>query len=54
LRGVRAALKDAFVTMGHTPISQGVLNWATTNHFGYTPEIGLLLRVVSDHWQVAY
>ena len=30
--------------MGRTPISQGVLNWTATDHFGYTPETGVLLR----------
>jgi len=48
----RAALKEAFETMGRTPISQGVLNWTATDHFGYTPETGVLLRVQSGDWQV--
>jgi branched-chain amino acid transport system substrate-binding protein len=48
----RAALKDAFETMGRTPVSQGVLNWTATDHFGYTPETGVLLKVVSGDWQV--
>jgi branched-chain amino acid transport system substrate-binding protein len=48
----RAALKDAFETMGRTPVSQGVLNWTTTDHFGYTPETGVLLKVVNGDWQV--
>ena len=30
--------------MGRTPVSQGVLNWTATDHFGYTPETGVLLR----------
>ena len=48
----RAALKEAFETMGRTPISQGVLNWTATDHFGYTPETGVLLKVVNGDWQV--
>ncbi len=48
----RAALKDAFETMGRTPVSQGVLSWTATDHFGYTPETGVLLKVVSGDWQV--
>ena len=48
----RAALKEAFETMGRTPISQGVLNWTATDHFGYTPETGVLLRVSNGDWQV--
>ncbi|NUZ04828.1 ABC transporter substrate-binding protein [Piscinibacter koreensis] len=48
----RAALKEAFETMGRTPVSQGVLNWTATDHFGYTPETGVLLKVVKGDWEV--
>ena len=48
----RAALKEAFETMGRTPVSQGVLNWTAADHFGYTPETGVLLKVVNGDWQV--
>lgn len=48
----RLALKEAFETMGRTPVSQGVLNWTATDHFGYTPETGVLLRVANGDWQV--
>ena len=48
----RAALKEAFETMGSTPVSQGVLNWTATDHFGYTPETGVLLKIVNGDWQV--
>jgi len=48
----RAALKEAFETMGRTPVSQGMLNWTATDHFGYTPETGVLLKIVSGDWQV--
>jgi branched-chain amino acid transport system substrate-binding protein len=48
----RAALKDAFETMGRTPVSQGVLHWTSSDHFGYTPETGVLLKVVNGDWQV--
>jgi len=48
----RQALKDAFETMGRTPVSQGVLNWTATDHFGYTPETGVLLQVSNGDWQV--
>ncbi|MGZ5131155.1 MAG: ABC transporter substrate-binding protein [Caldimonas sp.] len=50
----RAALKDAFETMGRTPVSQGVLNWTASDHFGYTPETGVLLKVVNGDWQVVH
>jgi branched-chain amino acid transport system substrate-binding protein len=48
----RAALKDALETMGRTPVSQGVLNYTPTDHFGYTPETGVLLKIVGGDWQV--
>ena len=48
----RAALKDAFETMGRTPVSQGVLNFTATDHFGYTPETGVMLKIVGGEWQV--
>jgi len=50
----RAALKDAFETMGRTPVSQGVLNWTATDHFGYTPETGVLLQVKGGDWTVVH
>jgi branched-chain amino acid transport system substrate-binding protein len=49
----RAALKEALETMGRTPISQGVLNYTAADHFGYTPETGVLLKVVNGGWQLA-
>ena len=48
----RQALKDTLETMGRTPVSQGVLNWTATDHFGYTPETGVLLKIVAGDWQV--
>ena len=48
----RAALKDALETMGRTPVSQGVLHWTPTDHFGFTPETGVLLKIVKGDWQV--
>ena len=48
----RAGLKEALETMGRTPVSQGVLNYAATDHFGYTPETGVLLKIVNGDWQV--
>jgi len=48
----RVALKDALETMGRTPVSQGVLNYTAADHFGYTPETGVLLKIVGGEWQV--
>jgi branched-chain amino acid transport system substrate-binding protein len=48
----RAALKEALETMGRTPVSQGVLNYTPSDHFGFTPETGVLLTVVNGDWKV--
>jgi branched-chain amino acid transport system substrate-binding protein len=29
-----------------------VLNYTETDHFGYTPETGVLLKIVNGEWQV--
>ena len=48
----RTALKDALETMGRTPVSQGVLNYTATDHFGFTPETGVLLTISGGEWKV--
>ena len=48
----RTGLKEALETMGRTPVSQGVLNYSATDHFGYTPETGVMLKIVGGEWQV--
>jgi len=48
----RAALKDALETMGRTPDSQGALNFTAADHFGYTPETGVMLTIAGGEWQV--
>ena len=48
----RAGLKEALETMGRTPVSQGVLNYTATDHFGFTPETGVMLKIVAGEWQV--
>ena len=48
----RAALRDALETMGRTVVSHGVLNWTKEDHWGYTPETGVMLKVVNGDWKV--
>ena len=50
----RIALKEAFETMGRTPVSQGVLNWTPADHFGYTPETGFAGRVNFERGFIAF
>jgi branched-chain amino acid transport system substrate-binding protein len=48
----RAALKDAMETMGRTVFSHGVMNWTAQNHWGYTNETGVMLKVVDGKFVV--
>lgn len=48
----RSALRDALEGMGRTVISQGVLNWTKDDHWGYTNETGVMLKVVNGDWKV--
>jgi branched-chain amino acid transport system substrate-binding protein len=41
----RAALRDAIEGMGRTIFSHGVMNWSASDHWGYTNETGVLLKV---------
>jgi len=48
----RAALRDAIETMGRTIFSHGVMNWSPQDHWGYTNETGVLLKVVGGKFVV--
>lgn len=48
----RAALRDAMETMGRTVVAHGVVNWTKDDHWGYTPETGVMLKVVNGDWKV--
>jgi branched-chain amino acid transport system substrate-binding protein len=48
----RAALRDAMETMGRTVVAHGVLNWTKDDHWGYTDETGVMLKVVNGDWKV--
>ncbi|WP_431273962.1 ABC transporter substrate-binding protein [Variovorax ureilyticus] len=48
----RAALRDALETMGRTTIAHGVLEWTPQNHWGYTNETGVMLKVVGGQFKV--
>ena len=44
----RAALRDAMESMGRTPcLAHGVMNWTKDDHWGYTNETGVMLKVVN-------
>lgn len=48
----RLALRDALETMGRTVFSQGVMNWTKADHWGYTLETGVMLKVVNGEFKV--
>ena len=48
----RAALRDALEGMGRTVLAHGVLNWTTQDHWGYTTETGVMLKVVNGAFKV--
>jgi branched-chain amino acid transport system substrate-binding protein len=41
----RAAIKDGMEHMGRTVFSHGVMNWTPQDHWGYTNETGVMLKV---------
>jgi branched-chain amino acid transport system substrate-binding protein len=48
----RAALRDAIENMGRTVLSQGVVTYSKDNHWGFTTETGVILKVVKGDWDV--
>jgi branched-chain amino acid transport system substrate-binding protein len=48
----RAALRDGIETMGRTIFSHGVMNWTKDDHWGFTNETGVMLKVVNGDWKV--
>ncbi|MEY4712261.1 MAG: hypothetical protein RIS88_1711 [Pseudomonadota bacterium] len=48
----RAALREAFETMGRTVFAHGVMNWTKDDHWGFTNETGVIVKVVNGDWKV--
>jgi branched-chain amino acid transport system substrate-binding protein len=48
----RAALRESMETMGRTVFSHGVMNWTAQDHWGYTNETGVMLKVVDGKFVV--
>jgi branched-chain amino acid transport system substrate-binding protein len=48
----RAALRDALEGMGRTVLAHGVVNWTADDHWGYTNETGVMLKVVNGEFKV--
>jgi branched-chain amino acid transport system substrate-binding protein len=48
----RAALKEGIEGMGRTIFSHGVMNWTKDDHWGFTNETGVMLKVVNGEFKV--
>lgn len=48
----RAALRDAIESMGRTTFAHGIMNWTKEDHWGYTNETGVIVKVVNGDWKV--
>lgn len=48
----RTALRDTFETMGRTVVAHGVLNWTKEDHWGYTLDTGVMVKVVNGDWKM--
>jgi branched-chain amino acid transport system substrate-binding protein len=48
----RAAIRDGIEGMGRTVFSHGVMNWTKDDHWGYTMETGVMLKVVDGQFTV--
>jgi len=48
----RSAIRDGLETMGRTVFAHGVMNWTAQDHWGYTAETGVMLKVVDGKFKV--
>jgi len=48
----RAALKDAFEASTPLPVTNGVLHFSPTDHWGFVPDAGIVMKVVNGDWKL--
>jgi branched-chain amino acid transport system substrate-binding protein len=48
----RAALKEALETTPALAVSHGVLDYSPTDHWGYRPDTGVVMKVVNGDWKL--
>lgn len=48
----REALRNALETMGTTTLSHGTIKYTPKDHWGYTNDTGVILKVVNGDWKV--
>ena len=48
----RTALRDAIETMGRTNFAHGIMNWTKQDHWGFTNQTGVIVKVVNGDWKM--
>jgi branched-chain amino acid transport system substrate-binding protein len=48
----RTALRDSLETMGRTNFAHGIMNWTKDDHWGFTMETAVMLKVVDGKFKV--
>jgi len=48
----RTALRDSMETIGRTVFAHGVMNWTPADHWGYTMETGVVMKVADGKFKV--
>jgi branched-chain amino acid transport system substrate-binding protein len=48
----RAALKEAFESQQAMAVSNGVLDYSPTDHWGFRPDAGVIMKVVGGDWKL--
>ena len=48
----RTALRDSIETMGRTNFAHGIMNWTKQDHWGFTNETGVIVKVVNGDWKI--
>lgn len=48
----RAALRDAIEASQGVAVSHGVLDYSATDHWGFRPDAGVILKVVNSDWKL--
>jgi branched-chain amino acid transport system substrate-binding protein len=48
----RAAIRESMENMGRTLFAHGVMNWTKDDHWGFTNETGVMLKVVNGDFKV--
>ncbi len=48
----RSALRDALETLGPIALANGVLEWTARDHWGYSPQTPVMVKIVHGAWQI--